>query len=175
MNPAVRIKQRAKEKGWTLHRLATECGYKSHSSITDLLKRIENDESAVELRTIEKIAKTLGVTSKYILLGEDSGQTDVDPPSTAELVHENIRMGDLANWRQLVSAAKDIYPAKPWVWLRVENSMQMLIAEPTVSSVVQHAKIVAEHETPPPDGVDPIEYWNRISNERRKRALEKLK
>lgn len=168
---AGRIKELAKKRGWSLHRLALECGYTTHSNITNLLRRLEVNPAAVEIRTVERIATALNVTARFLMLGDDASETSIPP--TCRLEIDTKRVGDLQNWPYLLAAAKQLFPTQPWVWIRLAQSYPVVTAELNVATVVHHAKFIAEHETPPPPNVDPIAYWNSILSMKRERIKPK--
>lgn len=185
MNLRERLEFAMQHRGMTQRQLSIKAGF-TETRIGALITRLRKaPESGINADTLGKLAQTLGVSMKWLQNGEGepfevSEQDQVldenqDRPASIDADHHDIRMGDLANWKQLLASAKAMFNAPWWVWLRLEHSYLMLVAEPTVSSVVQHARFIAEHETPPPDGVNALEYWARLNDEKKRRALERLK
>lgn len=174
-----RIKHILATTGLSERALAKKAGLTSSSHINVLIRRGGEGASVATLR---KIAEAASVRLEWLMAGEGDAQAlpDTHTPAPDSIHHPSEIIdvpcfGALPPWPMLLRGAKAARPQMPsWVWLHIEGQRPQLVADPTVGTIVKLADLVAENETPPPDGEDPRKYWNALMAQKRAAALKKL-
>lgn len=165
----------------------------SGSSALDLGKRAGLSSSHIgrlkrgeihkpDSETLTKIAAAAGVSLRWLKEGKGAPEDAEEIPEVARtsphgrVDHFDVpRFGELANWPALLKAARMQRAQLPaWVWVRIEYAHPLLVRDVSVADVIEHADMIARSESPPPDGEDPVKYWSRLLDDKKRRFLEKL-
>lgn len=129
-------------KGWSARDLAKKAGFKTASQVSSLLRALDRDPDAVELRTLRKIASGAEISFDWLVTG-------LDELADAALRAPHFR--DLPNWPALLEDSRAAAPNIPaWVWEFVAECRPLVDPEAvTVGDVVDIAEYVLRRRPRP--------------------------
>lgn len=142
-----RVKERRVKLGLTQERVGELAGMSQVN-----VSRAERGEIQRGFEgTLGGLARALQCSEAYLRGETDTPDDAADQPSSAHLGAGNTN-GNRQNWPALRAAAKVIDPTLPdWALDKLETSPSMatLSIQPTPAAVVELARVVLRHGTPP--------------------------
>jgi len=155
MTAQQRIRWLLAARGLSARELSLKAGV--GESYVGQVERGETGEN-MQRKTAAKIARATGVSAEWVMSGQEppdgSGPTPetlaVDPPHRDPPA--SATFGALANWPELVAAARGLDPLIPdWVFERLGSTYAWIRGPVTAAVVVDCARVAWKHE-PPPSG-----------------------
>ena len=141
-----RIRLALREHGWSQRELSRRAGFKTESQLGNVLRRLDKDEAAVEIGTINRIAAALGVSVSWLLTGEgDPGPIASADPLTPDPSHLPETIGESKRYRERETLARPSFakkfgfaaPDPAWRQVELINQLAYKDSAPSVEFLVQ--------------------------------------
>lgn len=125
--------------------------------LSNLLKRLDRDDGAVELSTLRALARGAGVPEAWLISGAGSPADAVEAPPLeddgrqAPPVGVPTRLGAFRGYEDVEQSARAQAPDVPdWAWIIAADANPLSIgnAAPSVGMLVQLARFIQQHATP---------------------------
>lgn len=142
---ADRINYTVDRSGLSRRKLCLAAGV-SHSYLTFVLDSLKKDPHAAPfaVEKLRAVAITAGVSPHWLITGQGSPD-DRDGP---ELPPPGRAFGELEQWPDLLTRAREIAPHLPgWTWERIATMTPVLSAPPTPVMLAELATWMHRHET----------------------------